>query len=244
MKKAVSLLMISVLLLGLGGCGHDPAPEQTQSPTQPTPGTETTAPATQPQVTEPPAPVYVYEGAEEEYLLPLEDYSSEREFAPEYVMIHFTSAVVPHPEDPYNMDYVRSVFVDYNVSIHYIIDRDGTVRCYIPEDRVAWHAGKGQWKDDPKYTNTMNRYSIGIELVGMGSEKDMSIYMSSAAYGKLDDALKGFTSSQYDALKLLVSDLCDRYDIPMDREHVIGHQEYSPHKTDPGELFDWDRIIP
>ena len=244
MKKVVSLLLMTLLLLSLCACNGDSSPQETELPTNSPSHTETTVPATQPQATEPPAPVYVYEGAQEEYLLPVEEYSSEREFPPEYVMIHFTSAVVPHPEDPYNMDYVRSIFVDYNVSIHYIIHRDGTVYCYIPENRVAWHAGKGQWKDDPKYTNTMNRYSIGIELVGIGSEKDMSIYMSSAAYGKLDASVKGFTDSQYNALKLLVTDLCSRYDIPMDREHIIGHQEYSPHKTDPGELFDWKKIVP
>jgi dimethylamine--corrinoid protein Co-methyltransferase len=35
-----------------------------------------------------------------------------------------------------------------------------------------------------------------------------------------------------------------RNGIPMDREHVIGHQEYSPKKSDPGELFDWSKLIP
>ena len=48
----------------------------------------------------------------------------------------------------------------------------------------------------------------------------------------------------YDALKLLVADICQRNNIPLDREHVIGHQEFSPKKTDPGELFDWSRILP
>lgn len=244
MKKALLLFLISALLLSLGACGADPAIQETESETQSQPSSETTVPVSEPEETLPQTPVYVYKGAEEEYLLPLEDYSGEREFEPEYVMIHFTSAVVPHPEDPYNMEYVREIFEDYNVSVHYIIDRDGVVRCYIPEDRVAWHAGRGEWKDDPKYTNTMNRYAIGIEMVGMGSEEDMSIYMSADAYKALDDSLKGFTSAQYDALKLLVADICGRYDIPMDRDHVIGHEEYSPHKTDPGDLFDWDYIVP
>ncbi len=30
---------------------------------------------------------------------------------------------------------------------------------------------------------------------------------------------------------------------PLDREHIIGHSEYSALKTDPGELFDWERVM-
>ena len=158
-------------------------------------------------------------------------------------MLHFTSAVVPHRNDPYNMTYIRQTFLDYKVSVHYIIARDGTVRCYIPEDRVAWHAGKGEWNEDPKYTNTMNRYAIGIELVGMGSKSDMSIYLTSREYDAIAHIEKGFTQAQYDALRLLVGDLCSRYQIPMDRDHIIGHEEYSPQKNDPGELFDWSQLL-
>jgi N-acetyl-anhydromuramyl-L-alanine amidase AmpD len=130
------------------------------------------------------------------------------------------------------------------VSIHYIIDRAGTVYCYIPEDRVAWHAGKGQWAGDEKYTDKMNFYAIGIELVGIGSAKDMSLYMTKENYNKLDKSLRGFTDAQYISLKALVEDICCRNGIPMDREHVIGHEDYSSRKKDPGELFDWDRLLP
>ena len=186
----------------------------------------------------------VYSGAVEDFLTPVEEYSWEREFDPEYVMIHFTSAVVEHRDDPYNMDHIRQIFVDYDISIHYIIDRDGTVRCYIPEDRVAWHAGKGEWAGDEKYTNKMNHYAIGIEIAAVGSARDMEIYLTEEEYQAMDDSLKGFTDAQYDALKLLVEDICARNNIPADRDHVIGHQEYSPAKNDPGELFDWSRILP
>lgn len=186
----------------------------------------------------------VYSGAVEDYLLPVEEYSWEREHAPEFVMVHFTSAVVEHRDDPFNMDHIRQIFVDYDISIHYIIDREGVVRCYIPEDRVAWHAGKGEFANDPKYTNQMNQYAIGVEIAATGSQKDMELYMTAEEYAALDDAFKGFSDAQYEALKLLVADLCSRYDIPMDRDHVIGHQDYSPAKNDPGELFDWSRVLP
>ena len=85
----------------------------------------------------------------------------------------------------------------------------------------------------------MNHYSIGIELVAVGSEQDMSIF----EYRATRYLERGFTQAQYDALKPLLADLCERYNIPADRAHIIGHEEYSPHKTDPGELFDWSQVV-
>ncbi|MBE6974641.1 MAG: N-acetylmuramoyl-L-alanine amidase [Ruminococcaceae bacterium] len=249
--KRIGILLMALIMI-LCACDHAPAPTEPipTRPTQPAPTETVPAPTaaptdpttpTEPQPTE---PVVMHAHAVEDHLLPLEEYSDPRTEAPEFVVIHFISAVVNHRADPYNIDLIRDIFIDYNLSIHYVIQRDGTVHCYIPEDRVAWHAGKGEWNGDPKYTNTMNRYSIGIELIAMGSESDMSIYMSSKEYRALDSALMGYTDAQYASLKCLVTDICRRNGIPMDRRHVIGHEEYSAHKTDPGELFDWSRLIP
>ncbi len=181
--------------------------------------------------------------AKVQYLEPLEDFSWEREFAPEYVMIHFTSAVVLSKSDPYNMKSVRKIFEDSGVSIHYIIDRDGEIYCYIPETRAAWHAGKGTFAADGRLTNAMNKYSIGIELVAIGSARDMAQYLSANEYAALDKSLIGYTDAQYESLSLLVKDVCKRNQIAFDREHIIGHSEYKEQKSDPGELFDWARIF-
>ena len=233
---------------GTTGAGETAGPTTAVTLTTQAPTTLPAVPTTLPTIsTAPvgPAPVVtVFAGAVEDYLLPLEQFSDERLYAPEMVMIHFSSAVVIDRNDPYNMDLIRSIFIDYEVSTHYIIERDGTVRCYIPEDRVAWHAGKGQWPTDEKYTNAMNQYAIGIELVAMGSKHDMSNYLSGKEYDALDQSLMGYTEAQYAALQALVNDLCQRYDIPLDREHIIGHEEYAAKKPDPGELFDWSRIVP
>ena len=181
--------------------------------------------------------------AEEDFLLPLENFSWDREYAPEYVMLHFTSAVVISKDDPYNMSLIRGIFEDNEVSINYIVDRDGSVLCYIPENRAAWHAGKGTFGGDERFTDAMNKYSIGIEIVAIGSQKDMAQYMSAQEYNELDDSLKGFTDEQYLSLKALVKDICQRNGIPFDKEHVIGHDMYNPKKNDPGELFDYNRIF-
>ena len=181
--------------------------------------------------------------SQEDFLVPLDKFSWDREYAPEYVMLHFTSAVVISKDDPYNMSLIRGIFEDNEVSINYIVDRDGSVLCYIPEDRAAWHAGKGTFGDDERFTDAMNKYSIGIEIVAMGSQKDMAQYMSAQEYNELCDSLKGFTDEQYLSLKVLVKDICQRNDIPFDKEHVIGHDMYNPQKNDPGELFDYNRIF-
>ena len=181
--------------------------------------------------------------ADKNYLLPSDVFSREREHDPEFVMIHFTSAVVLSKEDPYNDNLVRGIFTDYEVSVHYIIDRNGNIDCYVPEELVAYHAGRGEWNNDEKYTNKLNDYAIGIEIMAIGSQNDMAQYMSASEYNNLNPEFIGYTDAQYDSLKLLVKDICDRNSIPMDRQHIIGHEEYSSAKTDPGELFDWERLL-
>jgi len=241
MKRIFTVLLLTALLWGCGQPQAEPT-ETAVTAMAPTTEPETVPPAT----TEPPR-ITVYPGAVEYYLGELgngHDFSWEQQYPPEYVMIHFCSAVVNHRDDPYNMEYVRQTFIDADVSIHYILDRDGTVYCYVPEDRSAWHAGKGEWLGDEKYTNKMNLYSIGIEVVGIGSMEDMSPYLHESEYKALDRSILGFTDAQYESLKLLVADICQRNNIPLDRDHVIGHEEYSPKKNDPGDLFDWSRIVP
>lgn len=179
----------------------------------------------------------------QDHLLPLEEYSWGREFAPEMVVIHFTSNVVADRENPHNIKAVKGIFEQNGVSINYIIDREGEIFCFIPEQRAAWHAGKGEYGGTPKYTNALNKYSIGIEILAIGSENDMVQYLHKQEYDALDKSLIGYTDVQYDSLSKLVFDICTRNNIPLDRQHIIGHDEYNPNKTDPGELFDWELLF-
>lgn len=246
MKKMTRLIAFLLIALLLCGCNKtDKNPEATNAPVE-----SSTAPAeTLPQQTQAPTQSSVtdghtmYAGAVEDFMLPLEEHSWDREEDVEFVMLHFTSAVVNNRKDPFNVAAIREIFYGYDVSIHYIIERDGTIRCYIPEDRVAWHAGEGEFGGDEKYTDKMNLYSIGIEVIAIGSEKDMELYLTADEYAALDDDMIGFTDAQYESLHALVSDICQRYDLPMDREHVIGHSDYTDGNGDPGELMDWARVL-
>lgn len=252
MKKLFCMVAALAMILALCACkGNDTPPETTTQPPEttvpPTTVQDTVIPVvetTEPTYAPPETWTQVFDGAVQDFLTPVEEFSWERKYDPEFVMIHFSSAVVRHRDDPYNIDHLRKIYVDYDVSVHYVIERDGTIHCYVPEDRVAWHAGVGTFNNDPKYTNKMNLYAIGIELIGMGTEDEMAAYLTSEEYRDLDQSLMGFTPQQYASLKVLVTDICTRHSIPMDRQHVIGHEDYSPDMTDPGELFNWSQIIP
>lgn len=176
-------------------------------------------------------------------LLPVEEYSDPREEDVTHIVVHFMSAVRDHRENPYDWAAVRQTLVDGGVSAHYAIGRDGTIYRLIPEDRVAWHAGKGSWQGDERYTDRMNRYSIGIELLGIGTEEEMAAYLTPEEYAQIPQELRGFTDEQYASLQALIDDIRRRHPgIAYDRDHILGHDEYAPRKSDPGALFDWSRL--
>jgi N-acetyl-anhydromuramyl-L-alanine amidase AmpD len=169
-----------------------------------------------------------------------------------HVVLHFMSNVARNQYDPYDIEPVRKIFVDYKLSSHYMIARDGLVVKLVEEDRVAWHAGRGFLDDFPDYRNRLNNHSIGIEFLAIGSRDEMAPkYLSHSAYDRLDPSLIGYTEEQYSAVNELMAEIYDRHPaVVRDRRHIIGHDEYAgPRqrpdnpKVDPGSLFDWSRIL-
>ncbi|ASW43318.1 N-acetylmuramoyl-L-alanine amidase [Clostridium isatidis] len=161
-----------------------------------------------------------------------------------HVMIHFMSNVSINYKDPYNIYDIYDIFLDYGVSAHYVIGRYGEIYSMVPEDRVAYHAGQGSLEGFPDYENKMNDYSIGIELLAIGTKEEMLPMISAEQYDLVDQSLIGYTDAQYNSLNLLIENILkDNPSIIKDRKHFIGHDEYSKGvKTDPGSLFDWKRI--
>lgn len=107
------------------------------------------------------------------------------------------------------------------VSAHYLISEEGEVTLLVPEDKRAWHAGQSYWRGH----KDVNSASIGIELDHPGH-----------ALG-----YRGFAEEQLDALIPLLHRILRRHDIP--RANVVGHSDVAPaRKSDPGELFPWDRL--
>lgn len=103
------------------------------------------------------------------------------------------------------------------VSAHYVVrSKDGHIAQCVRERNVAWHAGN--W--------TYNTRSIGIEHEGWVDKPEY------------------FTDALYEQSAALTAAICSTYDIPMDREHIIGHSEVpGADHTDPGSYWDWSRYL-
>jgi len=160
----------------------------------------------------------------------------------EYILIHATSDAAANPSNPYQVHRIRDIFDDYGVESHYVIDRDGAIYQFVLDGYIAHHAGVGSWPGDPKVTNSMNRYALGIELLGIGTRADMESVIGEWANSQIKEEDRGYTEEQYSALYNLLRYLRELYAIPS--ENIIGHQAYDPRrKWDPGVLFEWNRLL-
>ncbi|MBU6531177.1 N-acetylmuramoyl-L-alanine amidase [Streptomyces sp. NPDC057245] len=110
-------------------------------------------------------------------------------------------------------------------SAHYVVrSSDGAVTQMVPTKNLGFHAGN----------YSTNLHSIGIENEGY------------AAHGAT-----WYTESQYQANAELVKYLAERYDIPLDRQHIVGHdnvpapadQYVDDQHWDPGPSWDWERFM-
>lgn len=117
-----------------------------------------------------------------------------------------------------------------NVSAHYGIGNTGEVHQYVDETNTAWHAGRvnaPSWKlikpsDSGLFINP-NFYTTGIEHEGNEDSE--------------------WTNSMYNSSSEMVRSICSRWNIPIDRDHVIGHHEIYSLKTCPGSKVDLNKLI-
>ena len=105
------------------------------------------------------------------------------------------------------------------VSCHYLINEKGQIISIIPDNYTAWHAGKSRWGK----LSSLNKYSIGIELVNPGHN-----------FG-----YKKFRKKQISSLILLIKKLIKKYNI--NKKNIVGHSDVAvDRKKDPGEKFPWE----
>lgn len=104
-----------------------------------------------------------------------------------------------------------------DVSAHYTVkSSDGHVGQSVREKDIGWHAGNWDY----------NKTSIGIEHEG---------YVSESSW---------FTGAMYRSSARLTASLVKKYRIPIDRKHIIGHNEVpGATHTDPGRYWDWNRYM-
>jgi AmpD protein len=151
--------------------------------------------------------------------LPKQCYSRVHTITPRGILYHFISATHVAPNDPFNVDTIRQILIDYKVSAQYLIDRIGTVWELTPPLARAWHAGKSCYKGIRKLNNSF----IGVEFIGTD--------------------LQPFAKPQYISGAKLTTYLINEYNIAPNM--ITGHQMVSDNrvrndsKHDPGYYFDW-----
>jgi N-acetyl-anhydromuramyl-L-alanine amidase AmpD len=119
------------------------------------------------------------------------------------------------------------------VSAHYVIDKFGVAVQMVREADTAWHSGNHHY----------NNAAIGIEHSGVATED-------------------GYTDAEYVASAKLVASIVTRYNIPVDRTHIISHSQVpatedetdpctpdrtdcggANHHDDPGPHWDYDSYL-
>ncbi len=134
---------------------------------------------------------------------------------PDMLVLHYTAMQTAEAA------IARLCDAEAKVSAHYVVDEDGSILKLVPEERRAWHAGRGVWLGE----TDCNAASIGIEIVNPGHE-----------FGYRD-----FPEVQVDAVISLIADIRTRWTIPDNR--IIAHSDLAPErKQDPGERFPWKRL--
>ena len=121
-------------------------------------------------------------------------------FKPEMVVMHIMAGTLSGSDDWFSKS-------ESKVSAHYGVGVGGEIHQYVREDDTAWHAGVVKNPTFKLYKPSINPnlYTIGIEHEGYDLSKAPKTQLQASA-----DLLK---------------DICTRWSIPMDRDHVIGHQE-------------------
>ena len=145
-----------------------------------------------------------------------------------YLVIHDTEDAPGSGAGPYDSALATFTNPAAETSAHYLIrSSDGLVTQLVRTKDVAWQAGN--W--------TFNEHSIGIEHEGI--------------------AVQGgtwYTEEMYRSSAALVHYLAARYHIPLDRDHILGHDEiprewekragyFAAAHWDPGPYWDWEHYL-
>ena len=120
-------------------------------------------------------------------------------------------------------DHAVAMFIEHEVSAHFLIDESGAVFSLVDENDVAYHAGHSFWRG----VTGINKNSIGIEFI------------NSSPFSKK------FEQAQLQAGVELCQYLIEKYSI--EAGNVVGHSDiafyptegFLDRKQDPSHLFDW-----
>lgn len=104
-------------------------------------------------------------------------------------------------------------------SAHYVIDSNGTIYQVVREKDIAYHVGNFWY----------NQHSIGIEHTGFDAT-----------------GFRWYNATEYLASAKLVAYLLQKYNMPLDRAHIVAHGTVpaptpgQPNHVDPGPYWLWN----
>jgi N-acetylmuramoyl-L-alanine amidase len=131
------------------------------------------------------------------------------------LVLHYTE--LPLQE---SLDILSDDRCDGRVSAHYVLAEDGTAYRLVPEERIAWHAGRSSWRG----REALNATSIGIEIVNLHGDRH------------------DYPPRQIAALIELCRGILARHPAIAPR-NVVGHSDIAPtRKIDPGLRFPWKTL--
>ncbi len=107
---------------------------------------------------------------------------------------------------------------DKPTSAHYIVGKNGEVHQYVPDSDEAYHAGVIDYSTCASWITAQNPnlVTLGIENEGYLGER--------------------WTEPQMASLCALVGQLCAKYGIPQDIEHIVSHSAITSYKEN---MDDW-----
>jgi len=111
-------------------------------------------------------------------------------------------------------------------STHYLVTKTGRIIQLVRDEDTAFTAGNVENPDWCCFDGSNpNSYTLNIEHEALAGES--------------------LTEAQYQATLWLHTLLVDRWNIPVDEDHIIGHYRIDTvnRKNDPGAGFPWERLL-
>lgn len=175
----------------------------------------------------------------------------------EAVIVHYTGSTKPRGTRKW-----LSMADDYFVSVHFIIDRDGTIWQLIALDERGAHAGGKSSKLFDK--GNVNGRTIGIEIMNAGPLKFEDGELKTLSGKKFTGApisaggsrperdddyeytsWEAYPPVQIDAVVELLKKLSDEFPVLKTNPYmrITGHENVDPsRKMDPGPAFPWEIV--
>jgi N-acetylmuramoyl-L-alanine amidase len=146
-----------------------------------------------------------------------------KQYRPEAIVIHILQGSIADAGEAYRNTATGK-------SSHYAVGSNGEVQQFVSEMDTAWHAGRVK---DPSWPL--------IKAAGRGLYINPNYYTISIDHeGQVDSE---WSREMYAASAALIKDVCTRWNIPIDREHIIGHNEIFAQNSCPGLKVDLNKLV-